>query len=145
MIVSSFLSNFYPFDILMLSNCSHRTSSTILKSYGERWQPSLVPDFSGNASSFSQFILMLATGLLYILNLYKVKLFQYVLKGSSNCDNFHLLCRNFYCLFNNYRSIFYIDSLNSIGWPICKYKEGIRNRLWCYFRRKDYFHFSYNL
>ena len=43
------------------------TSSTILKRYGERGQPCLVPDFSGIASSFSPFTLMLATGLLVIL------------------------------------------------------------------------------
>ena len=43
-----------------------RTSSTILNKYGEREQPCLVPDFSGIASSFSPFSLVLATGLLYI-------------------------------------------------------------------------------
>ena len=43
-----------------------RTSSTILNRQGENGQPCLVPDFSGIASSFSPFSLMLATGLLYI-------------------------------------------------------------------------------
>ena len=43
-----------------------RTSSTILTRYGERGQPCLILDFSGIASSFFPFILMLATGLLYI-------------------------------------------------------------------------------
>ena len=43
-----------------------RTSSSILKTCGERGQTCLVPDFSGIASSFSPLILMLATGLLYI-------------------------------------------------------------------------------
>jgi hypothetical protein len=42
------------------------TSSTMLSGYGESGQPCLVPDFSGIASSFSPFSLMLATGLLYI-------------------------------------------------------------------------------
>ncbi|ERE73754.1 hypothetical protein H671_5g13958 [Cricetulus griseus] len=36
-----------------------RTSSTILKRYGESGQPYLVPDFRGNALSFSPFSLML--------------------------------------------------------------------------------------
>ncbi|ERE70925.1 hypothetical protein H671_6g16227 [Cricetulus griseus] len=44
-----------------------RTSSTILKSYGESGQPCLVPDFRGIALSFSPFSLMLAVGLLYIV------------------------------------------------------------------------------
>jgi hypothetical protein len=39
-----------------------RTSSTILNRKGESGQPCLVPDFSGIASSFSPFSLMLATG-----------------------------------------------------------------------------------
>ncbi|ERE73930.1 PHD finger-like domain-containing protein 5A-like protein [Cricetulus griseus] len=43
-----------------------RTSSTILKRYGESGQPCLVPDFRGNALSFSPFSLMLAIGLVYI-------------------------------------------------------------------------------
>ena len=41
-----------------------RTSSTILKRYGEGGQPCHVPDFSGMALSFSPFNLMLAVGLL---------------------------------------------------------------------------------
>ena len=43
-----------------------RTSRTILKRYGERGQPCLIPDFSGIASSFSPFSLILATSLLHI-------------------------------------------------------------------------------
>ena len=43
-----------------------RTSSTILKSYGEHGQPCLVPDFRGIPLSFSPFSLMLAVGFLYI-------------------------------------------------------------------------------
>jgi hypothetical protein len=48
------------------------TSSTILNRWGESGQPCLVPDFSGIASSFSPFSLMLAIGLLYIaFNLFR--------------------------------------------------------------------------
>jgi hypothetical protein len=43
-----------------------KTSSTILNRQGESGQPCLVPDFSGIASNFSPFSLILATGLLYI-------------------------------------------------------------------------------
>ena len=43
-----------------------RTSSTILKRYGESGQPCRVPDFSEMALSFSPLNLMLAVGLLYI-------------------------------------------------------------------------------
>jgi hypothetical protein len=42
------------------------SSSTILNRKGESGQPCLVPDFSGIASSFSTFSLMLAPGFLYI-------------------------------------------------------------------------------
>ncbi|ERE66317.1 hypothetical protein H671_8g19473 [Cricetulus griseus] len=45
---------------------SARTSSTILKRYGERGQPCLVPDFRGIALSFSPFSLMLSVCLLYV-------------------------------------------------------------------------------
>ena len=41
------------------------TSSTMLKRKGESGQPCLVPDFSGIASNFSFFSLMVASGLLY--------------------------------------------------------------------------------
>jgi hypothetical protein len=44
-----------------------RTLSTILNREREGGQPYLVPDFSGIASCFSPFSLMLATGLLYII------------------------------------------------------------------------------
>ena len=43
-----------------------RTSSTILKRYGESGQPCLVPDFRGNTLSFSPFSLLLAIDLVYI-------------------------------------------------------------------------------
>ena len=43
-----------------------RNSSTIMNRYDERVHPSLVPDFSGIASSFSSFSLLLPTHLLYI-------------------------------------------------------------------------------
>ena len=43
-----------------------RTSSTILNRLGEYGKLCLVPDFSGIASSFPPFSLMLDTGLLYI-------------------------------------------------------------------------------
>ncbi|ERE73378.1 diacylglycerol kinase gamma [Cricetulus griseus] len=42
-----------------------RTSSTILKRYGESGQPCLGPDFRGIVLNFSPFSLMLAVGLLY--------------------------------------------------------------------------------
>ena len=67
---SDSLTSSFPICIPLTSVCCRislaRTSSTILKRYGEIVQSCLVPDFSGIASSFSAFILMLATGLLYI-------------------------------------------------------------------------------
>ena len=67
---SDILTSSFPIWIPLISFCCWialaRTSSTILNRYGESGQPCLVPDFSGIASSFSQFSLMLATGLLYI-------------------------------------------------------------------------------
>ncbi|ERE66455.1 hypothetical protein H671_8g19412 [Cricetulus griseus] len=44
-----------------------RTSSTILKRYGESGLPYLAPDFRGMKLNFSPFSLMLAVGLLYIV------------------------------------------------------------------------------
>ena len=65
---SDSLNSSFPIYIPLLSLCCQialaSTSSTILKIYGERGQPCLVPDFSRIASSFSPFTLMLATGLL---------------------------------------------------------------------------------
>ncbi|ERE73253.1 hypothetical protein H671_5g14373 [Cricetulus griseus] len=43
-----------------------RTSSTILKRYGDSGQPCLVPDFRGITLSSSPFSLKLALGLVYI-------------------------------------------------------------------------------
>ena len=43
-----------------------RTSSAILNRYGESGQPCLVPEFSGIASCFFPFSLMLGTSLQYI-------------------------------------------------------------------------------
>ena len=67
---SDSLTSSFPICIPLTSLCCltalARTSRTILKRYGERGQPCLVPDFGGIASSFSPFSLMLATGLLYI-------------------------------------------------------------------------------
>ena len=67
---SDILTSSVPICIPLISFCCRialtRTSSTMLNRYGESGQPFLVPDFSGIASSFSPFSLMLATGLLYI-------------------------------------------------------------------------------
>ena len=67
---SDILTSSFPICIPLISFCClialARTSSTMLDRYGESGQPCLVPDFSGIASSFSPFSLMLATGLLYI-------------------------------------------------------------------------------
>ena len=58
----------FPIFIPLISFCClialARTSSTMLNRYGESGQPCLFPDFSGIASSFSPFTLMLATDLL---------------------------------------------------------------------------------
>ena len=43
-----------------------RTSRTMLNNSGESGHPSLVPDLTGNAFSFSPLRMMLAVGLLYI-------------------------------------------------------------------------------
>jgi hypothetical protein len=59
-ILTSF--QFYPFDLFSMSNCYGLTSSIILDRYGEN----LVLDFTGIASSFSPFTLVVATSLLYI-------------------------------------------------------------------------------
>ena len=40
-----------------------RTSSTVLNKSGESWHPSLVPNFSGEAFSFSPLNIMLAVSL----------------------------------------------------------------------------------
>ena len=68
------LTSSFPIRIPLISLCCliviARTSSTILKRYGESGQPCHVPDFSVMALSFSPFNLMLAVGLLYIAILY---------------------------------------------------------------------------
>ena len=46
------------------------TSKTILNSSGERGHPCLVPDFKGNAFSFSPLRIMFAVGLSYIAFFY---------------------------------------------------------------------------
>ena len=60
----------FPIQIPLISLCCliaiARTSSTILKRYGESGQPCRVPDFNGMALSFSPFNLILAVDLLYI-------------------------------------------------------------------------------
>ena len=62
------LTSFFPIQIPLISLCCliaiARTSSTILKKYGESGQPCLVPDFSEMALNFSPFNLMLAVDLL---------------------------------------------------------------------------------
>jgi len=67
---SDILTSSFPICIPLTSFCClialARTSSTILSKKGKSGQPCLVPDFSGTASSFSPFSLMLATGLLYM-------------------------------------------------------------------------------
>jgi hypothetical protein len=67
--ISDILTSSFPICIPLISfSCQialARTSSTMLNSEGESGEPFLVPDFSGIASSFSPFTLMLATGLLY--------------------------------------------------------------------------------
>ena len=64
------LTSSFPICIPSMSFCCRislaRTSSTRLYRYGESGQPCLFPDFSGIASSFTPFSMMLATGLLYI-------------------------------------------------------------------------------
>ena len=64
------LTSSFPIRIPLIPLCCliaiARTSSTILKRYGESGQPCRVLDFSGKALSFSPFNLMLAVGLLYI-------------------------------------------------------------------------------
>ncbi|ERE84565.1 hypothetical protein H671_2g5868 [Cricetulus griseus] len=52
--------------IQVFHSLSLRTSSTILKRYGESGQLCLVPDFREFILSLSPFSLMLAVGLLYI-------------------------------------------------------------------------------
>ncbi|ERE71877.1 paired box protein Pax-1-like protein [Cricetulus griseus] len=67
--VMKILSRCIPLDMYVLrltKLSSARTSSIILKRYGGSGQPCLVPDFRGNALSFSPFSLMLAIGLVYI-------------------------------------------------------------------------------
>jgi hypothetical protein len=65
---SDILTSSFPIWIALISICYlialARTSSTLLNSKGESGQSCLVPDFSGIASSFSPFTLMLATGVL---------------------------------------------------------------------------------
>ena len=62
------LTSSFPIRIPLIPLCFQiviaRTSSTILKRYGESGQPCRVPDFNGMALSFSPFSLMLAVGLL---------------------------------------------------------------------------------
>jgi hypothetical protein len=64
------LTSSFPICILLTSLCCLialvKILSIILNRQGESGQLCLVPDFSGMASSFSPFSLMLATGLLYI-------------------------------------------------------------------------------
>jgi uncharacterized membrane protein len=64
------LTSSFPICIPLISICClialARNSSTILNTWGESGHTWLVPDFSGIASYFSSFILMLSTGLLYI-------------------------------------------------------------------------------
>ena len=68
------LTSSFPIRIPLIPLCCliaiARTSSTILKRYGESGQPCLVPDFSGMALSFSPFNLMLTVGLFYIVFYY---------------------------------------------------------------------------
>ena len=65
---SDILTSSFPIYIPLISFCClivlARTLSTILNRKGESGQPCVVPDFSGIASSFSPFTLMLATGFL---------------------------------------------------------------------------------
>ena len=65
---SDILTSSFPIGIPLIFFCYQialaRTSSTMLNREGESGQSCLVPDFSGIASSFSPFTLMLATGLL---------------------------------------------------------------------------------
>ena len=67
---SDILTSSLPICIPLTSFCCiialARTLSTILNRYRESGQLCLVPDFSGNASIFFQFPLILATDLLYI-------------------------------------------------------------------------------
>ena len=53
------LTSSFPIRIPLIPLCCHiaiaRTSSTILKRYGESGQPCCVPDFSGVTLSFSPF------------------------------------------------------------------------------------------
>ena len=65
------LTSSFPIRIPLIPLCCliaiARTSSTILKRYGESEQPCRVPDFSGMALSFSPFYLMLVVSLQYIV------------------------------------------------------------------------------
>ena len=65
---SDILTSSFPIWIPLMSFCCRialaRISSTILNRQGESGQPCLFPDFSGIASNFSPFSLILATGLL---------------------------------------------------------------------------------
>ena len=64
------LTSSFPIRISLIPLCCliaiARTSSTILKRYGESGQSCRVPDFSGMDLSFSQLNLILAVGLLFI-------------------------------------------------------------------------------
>jgi hypothetical protein len=68
---SDILTSSFPISSQLTSFCCPialaKTLSTTLNRLGESVQPCLVPDFSGIASSFSPFSLMLATGLLILL------------------------------------------------------------------------------
>jgi hypothetical protein len=65
---SNILTSSFPICIPLISFCCRSVlagnSSTMVNRKGESGQPYLVPDFSGIASRFSPFTLMLATGLL---------------------------------------------------------------------------------
>ena len=67
---SDILTSSFPICIPLTSFCClivlARASYTILNRQGKSAQPCLVPDFSGIASTYSPFSLMLATGLPYI-------------------------------------------------------------------------------
>ena len=117
-----FLSNLFPLDLLLLTNCSGYDFKYYINRYSESSQPFLVPDFSGIASSFFPFSLILATGLLYIV----FTMFRYgpwipdlsktfIMKGCWTLEirSWHLM--KWSCVFFSFEFVYIVDYID--GFP----------------------------